>query len=355
MNGLEKLRTIPEKLGVDALLVTSSVNRQYATGFRSSAGVAVIGAEVSWFFTDFRYIEAANNKIDGFEIVMVDSGRNYAALINEKLKETGFKRLAFENLAMSLSEYEDWKNKLNCELVPAGNAFFEARRSKEPWEIELMIKAQRIAEAALEETLKMIKPGVTEKEIAASLIHHILISEADDTSFNPIVVSGPNSSMPHGSPSTRKVQNGDFITMDFGAKYQGYCSDMTRTVAVGYVTDEMRKVYNTVLEAQLAGIAAARAGIKGKEIDAASRKVIEDAGYGQYFGHSFGHSLGLEVHEPPNASPTEETIMPVGDVISAEPGIYIPGKFGVRIEDVIVLREDGCDNLMLANKELTIL
>jgi len=355
MTNIEKLRTIPAKLGVDALLVTSFINRQYAIGFRSSAGVLLLTADKAWFFTDFRYIEAAQNKIEGCEVAMIDRSRNYAAVINDKLTEIGAKKVAFEDRSMSLSEYNSWKDNLDCELVPAGNAFYDIRRSKEDWEIELMIKAQRIAEDALEKTLQMIKPGVTEKDIAAELTYHIIKGGADEVSFGPIVVSGPNSSQPHGSPTMRKIENGDFITMDFGAKYNGYCSDMTRTVAVGYVTDEMRKVYDTVLEAQLAGIAAARAGVTGKSIDAAARKVIEDAGYGEYFGHSFGHSLGLEVHEPPNAAPTDETIMPEGDVISAEPGIYLPGKFGVRIEDVIVLRENGCDNLMKAKKELIIL
>ncbi len=354
-NNLAKLQTIPAKLGADALLVTSPENRQYATGFHSSGGIALITADRAWFFTDFRYIEAARAKIEGFEIEMIDRARNYVTRINEKLAELGAKKLAYESLSMSVSEYEDWKGKISAELVPAGNAFYECRRSKEPWELELMIKAQRIAEAALAETMKMIKPGVTEQEVAAELVYRILLGGAEDISFNPIVVSGANSSMPHGVPSDKPIEAGDFVTMDFGAKYQGYCSDMTRTVAVGYATDEMKKIYGIVLEAQKAGIAAARAGVTGKSIDAAARKVIEDAGYGEYFGHSFGHSLGLEIHEPPNAAPTDETVLPEGDAISAEPGIYLPGKFGVRIEDVIVLRKDGCDDLMLAPKELIIL
>ena len=354
-NNLKKLQAIPAKLGADALLVTSPENRQYATGFHSTAGIALITADRAWFFTDFRYIEAAQANIEGFEIEMIDRARNYVARINEKLGEIGSKKLAYESLTMSVQDYQDWKEKVNAELVPAGNAFYECRRSKEPWELELMIRAQRIAEAALEETLKMIKPGVTEKQIAAELVYRMLLGGADNVSFDPIVVSGANSSMPHGVPSDKKVEAGDFVTMDFGAKYKGYCSDMTRTVAVGYATDEMKKIYGIVLEAQKAGIAAAKAGVTGKSIDSAARKVIEDAGYGEYFGHSFGHSLGLEIHEPPNASQSDETVLPAGDAISAEPGIYLPGKFGVRIEDVIVLREDGCEDLMLAPKELMIL
>ena len=173
-------------------------------------------------------------------------------------------------------------------------------------------------------------------------------------SFDPIVVSGPNTSLPHGVAGERKIQEGDFVTMDFGCLYHGYCSDMTRTVAVGYATEEMKKVYNTVLEAQLAGIAATKAGVIGKEIDGAARKVITDAGYGQYFGHGYGHSLGLEVHEGPNPNPGNSNPMPAGAVCSAEPGIYIPGKFGVRIEDVTIVRENGAEIITGSPKNLII-
>ena len=218
-----------------------------------------------------------------------------------------------------------------------------------------MIGAQRIAERALEEILKEIRPGVTEKEIAARLQYLMLHYGASDMSFDPIVVSGPNGSLPHGVPTEKKIQSGEFVTMDFGCIYRGYCSDMTRTVAVGSVTEEMRNVYETVLSAQLAGIEAARAGVTGKEVDGAARAVIAEAGYGAYFGHSFGHGVGVEIHESPNASPMNEKPLPKGAVISAEPGIYLPGKLGVRIEDVIVLTEDGCRNITKAPKELLVL
>ena len=178
---------------------------------------------------------------------------------------------------------------------------------------------------------------------------------AEDKSFDPIVVSGPNGSLPHGVPSEKVIQAGEFVTMDFGCVYRGYCSDMTRTVAVGSVTDEMRRVYDTVLAAQLAGIAAAKAGATGRAVDGAARDVIEQAGYGPYFGHSFGHGVGVEIHEGPNATPSNDKPLPTGAVISAEPGIYLPGRLGVRIEDVLYLTEDGCQNLTLAPKDLLIL
>jgi Xaa-Pro aminopeptidase len=219
----------------------------------------------------------------------------------------------------------------------------------------MMESAQRIAERALEEILNEIRPGVAEREIAARIQYLMLHYGAENMSFDPIVVSGPNTSLPHGVPGDREIQEGDFITMDFGVIYQGYCSDMTRTVALGHATEEMKKVYDTVLQAQLAGIAATKAGVTGKQIDAAARQVITDAGYGDYFGHGYGHSLGMEVHESPNCNPKGETPMAENMVTSAEPGIYLPGKFGVRIEDVVVFTKEGCEILTASPKNLIII
>ena len=205
------------------------------------------------------------------------------------------------------------------------------------------------------EILNEIRPGVTEKEIAARLQYLMLHHGAEDMSFDPIVVSGPNGSLPHGVPSEKAIQSGEFVTMDFGCVYHGYCSDMTRTVAVGSVTEEMRRVYDTVLEAQLAGIAAARAGARRPRRGQGRPRRHRRRGYGPYFGHSFGHGVGVEIHEGPNATPSNTQPLPAGAVISAEPGIYLPGKLGVRIEDVLILTEDGCQNITLAPKDLLVL
>lgn len=221
-------------------------------------------------------------------------------------------------------------------------------------QIDCCIAAQRIAERALEETLNDIHVGVTEKHLAALLTFRMLDYGGENMSFEPIVVSGAKSSMPHGVPSDKKIEAGDFVTMDFGCTVEGYCSDMTRTVAVEYATDEMQKVYDTVLQAQAAGIAAAKAGVIGNAVDRAARDVIQQAGYGQYFGHSFGHGIGLDIHETPLASPTYHKPLAAGNIISAEPGIYLPGKFGVRIEDMLCITENGCRNLTNAPKYLTI-
>lgn len=240
-------------------------------------------------------------------------------------------------------------------LKPYQQPISAFRASKEPWELELMRKAQEITDKAFEEMCKVVKVGMTEKEVEAELIYRLYKNGADGLPFQPIVVSGPNTSMPHGVPGERVLEYGDFVTMDFGCLYKGYCSDMTRTVALGFVTEEMDKVYHIVLEAQLAGIAATKAGVAGRDMDGAARKVITDAGYGAYFGHGYGHSLGLEIHEAPNAGPSSEQPMPVGAVCSAEPGIYLPGKFGVRIEDATVITEDGVEILTKSPKNLIIL
>jgi Xaa-Pro aminopeptidase len=218
-----------------------------------------------------------------------------------------------------------------------------------------MREAQAITDKAFTEVCKRIRVGMTEKELCAELIYCLYKNGAEGLSFAPIVVAGPNSSMPHGVPGERKLQPGDFITMDFGVLYKDYCSDMTRTVALGYATDEMKRVYETVLKAQLAGIAITKAGVTGQAIDGAARKLIADAGYGAYFGHGYGHCLGLQIHEAPNCNPSNDKPMPAGCVSSAEPGIYLPGKFGVRIEDCVIIREDGVEDLAHSPKELIIL
>ena len=260
-------------------------------------------------------------------------------------------RLFKRHLGISPQQYL-----LNLRLTRAQELLRTLRASKTEEEIQSMIAAQRISEKALEEVLQIIRPGMTEREVMAELVYHMLRNGSEGNSFDPIVVTGANTSMPHGVPGDTVIQAGDFITMDFGSLKNGYCSDMTRTVAVGYATEEMKNVYDIVLKAQLAGIAAARSGVLGKEIDAAARKVITEAGYGPYFGHGFGHSLGLDIHEPPFAGPTGNVPMAENDLCSAEPGIYLPGKFGVRIEDVMIIRSTGAEVITKAPKrELIVL
>ena len=352
MNHLKQIAARLPEYGLDAMLLNSEPGEYYAVGFHGEGNV-VVTAQGCFYFTDSRYIEAANHLITGAEIAMTGRSRNYRAMVQEVVDRCRIRKLGFEEGYLSVADYNLWKEGLTAELVPAQKLVDALRAAKDDGEIALMTKAQEITDRAFSEILKFIQPGMTEQEIAAKLQYDMLRFGAEKMSFDPIVVSGPNGSLPHGIPSAKQVQQGEFITMDFGCKYGGYCSDMTRTVALGEPTGEMRKVYQTVLEAQLAGIAVTKAGVPGKSIDAAARKVIEDAGYGEYFG--YGHSLGIEIHESPNANTREETLLPVGAVVSAEPGIYLPGKFGVRIEDVTVLTADGCMVLTKSPKELIIL
>ena len=353
MNHLEHIAAHLD--GLDAILLTSEANCYYATGFMGE-GIALVTRRGSWYFTDSRYTEAADKAIgDAAVIREVSREKPFSALINEALAEAGAEKAGFEEQRMTVAEHAVYSEKLHCTLTPASALMTELRGSKDEEELSCMTAAQRIAEGALEQILKEIRPGMTEKEIAARLNYLMVSAGAEKTAFDTIVASGPNGSMPHAVPGMRKVREGDFITMDFGCVYKGYCSDMTRTVALGRPSDEMRNVYDIVLQAQLAGIAAARAGVTGAAIDGAARKVIQDAGYGSCFGHSFGHSLGIDIHEAPNAAPGNDKPMPDGAVISAEPGIYLPGKFGVRIEDVMILRPDGAQVITKAPKALLVL
>ena len=354
MKNLEKyLSVLSEE--VDGLLLTSRYSRHYGAEYDIAEGVAIVTKTGCRYFTDSRYIEAAQKGLQGFEVLEMNREHPYAKLLNDAITDFGIKTLGFEEDYLTVSELQYYEKELNAKLVPYNEAIHRFRGSKEEWELDRMKKAQDIADKAFSEVLTRIKAGMTEKELQAEIIYCLLKNGADGPSFSPIVVSGPNTSLPHGVAGDRVIREGDFVTMDFGALYQGYCSDMTRTVAIGYATEEMEKVYNTVLQAQLAGIAASKAGILGKQADNAARKVIEDAGYGQFFGHGYGHSVGLEIHEKPNCGRYSEDIMVENCVASAEPGIYIPGKFGVRIEDCLIYKPDGTENITHSPKKLIII
>ena len=355
MKNIEKYQSLLETGEVDALLLTSVYNRLYAAQYRVAEGVAVVTREGAYYFTDSRYIEAAEKNLKVFTVRMTHPGSSEIERINEVIGEHTIKKLGFEENDMTYGDYLRYNEALHAVLVPMQAKIDAFRATKEPWEIELMRKAQAITDQTFSELCKIIQAGMTEKELEAELLYRLYKHGAEGPSFDPIVVSGPNTSLPHGVPGERKLEFGDFITMDFGCIYGGYCSDMTRTVALGFVSEEMDKVYKTVLKAQLAGIAATKAGVAGRDIDGAARKVIADAGYGDYFGHGYGHSLGILIHEAPNANTRNDQPMPAGAVVSAEPGIYLPGKFGVRIEDVTVITETGCEVLTKSPKNLIIL
>ena len=353
MKNLEKYLTLLNG-EVDGLLLTSRYSRHYGAEFDIAEGVAIVTKAGCRYFTDSRYIESAQNGIKDFEVLDV-AGVGYSKRLNDAIADFCVTTLGYEEIYLTVAELMGYEKTLNAKLVPFNKEIYGFRGVKEDWELDNMRKAQAIADKAFAEVLPRIQIGMSELELQAELIYCMYKNGAHGLSFDPIVVSGPNTSMPHGVAGERKIQEGDFITMDFGVLYNGYCSDMTRTVAMGYATEEMKKIYNTVLEAQLAGLAVTKAGVPGKDIDAAARKVIEDAGYGPYFGHGYGHSLGLEIHEGPNPNARNEEPMPLGAVASAEPGIYLPGKYGVRIEDCVIYTENGYENLATSPKNLIIL
>ncbi|MDD5863553.1 MAG: aminopeptidase P family protein [Firmicutes bacterium] len=354
MNNLDKYRTLLDG-EVDGLLLTSRYSRHYGAEFDIAEGVAIVTKRGCRYFTDSRYIESAQKNLKGFEVLEMTRAHNYDQLLNEAIADFSVTALGYEERYLSTEEYFHYQQSLNAKLVPFNKPIYDFRATKEDWELALMRKAQAITDKAFAEVLPRIHPGMTELELQAELIYCMYKNGGTGLAFDPIVVSGPNTSLPHGVAGERVIQKGDFVTMDFGASYMGYCSDMTRTVAVGYATDEMKQVYDTVLKAQLSAIAVTKAGVPGHDVDAAARKVIAAAGYGAYFGHGYGHSLGLEIHEAPNANVSNLEPLPLRAVCSAEPGIYLPGRFGVRIEDVTILGQDGCEVITASPKNLIIL
>lgn len=356
MTRLEKIAAMLRERGVDAMLITGEENLCYATGFVGLEGMVFITAAGEGFcFTDSRYIEAVTAEVAPLGYQVLQPEQAYPAAAQELAARFGVETLGFEDRVMTVSDHGSYAQALSCTLVPVENAFEVLREVKEETEVQRIVAAQRIAEAALVRILPLIRPGAVEKELAAELDYQMLKLGSTGVSFETILVSGAKSSLPHGKPGEKKLEDGDFVTIDFGAMVGGYHSDMTRTFAVGHATEEMRRVYATVLEAQTAGIAALAVGMPGNQVDQAARDVIERAGYGSYFGHGLGHSLGLNIHENPRASRLYPEPFKTGNIITIEPGIYLPGKFGVRIEDMVYLAADGKRNLTCAPKELTIL
>lgn len=351
MDNIKKLeRFLPD--GAAALVLTG-VNRRYLTGFASSLGYLFICRGSAVLYVDSRYYEAACLACSGCEVRLL---KKLSDALCEIGGEFDFDSLMLED-EISVGEFERLKGMITYP-VSVGSLSGELHRMrsvKSQFEVDNIVKAQRIAEAAFERILPLIKPGVSERELAIELDYTMRCLGAEDISFETIAVSGENSSLPHGVPGTRKVKNGDFITFDFGAVYGGYHSDMTRTVAVGSADDEMRKVYDTVLSAQENCISRLRSGLSCCEGDAAAREVIEKAGYGEFFGHGTGHSLGLEIHESPSLSPSCDDDLSENIIMTVEPGIYLPGRFGVRIEDMVLITADSCVNLTVAPKQLLIL
>ncbi len=337
---------LPEN--VDCLLVTNEKNQRYLSGLNYTDGYVVVGKEKAFLLADFRYIEVAKrHESDELTVIMLEKGA-----LNNVFSDNGYKNVGFEDGSMTVSSLEDLKKRFPDEnFVACGGIIEEMRVSKTEDEVENIIKAQRIAEQALERLFTLMKPDMTEIEVALELEYGMRKFGAEKTSFDTIAVSGSASSLPHGEPRNIKLERG-FLTMDFGALYNGYCSDMTRTIVIGKADDEMKKVYNTVLSAQLAALDFVAAGKSGKDCDKIARDIIYGAGYEGCFGHSLGHGVGMYIHENPRLSGGWDKPLEIGAIVTVEPGIYIEGKYGVRIEDMVWLGENGTVNLTKAPKDL---
>lgn len=338
-----------EKYGIEMLLLTKKADIRYLTDIPGDDCAVLLTRDKRILITDSRYEVAVSVVKPDFDVVI-----KYDLM--EFLKDFPIKKMGVQDQDISLSFYKELLNYTSeAEIIPATGLMEDLRMVKDDVELGYIEEAEMIGDKAFREILNYIKPGVTEKQIATHIEYTMKKNGAEGFSFDTICVSGINSSKPHGIPSDKPLEKGDFLTMDFGCIYKGYCSDMTRTVAVDHATDEMRQVYDVVLKAQLAACNGLKAGIHVKDGDALARDIINAAGYGQYFGHGLGHSVGLEIHEDPFLSFRGRHVLEKGMTVTIEPGIYLPGKFGVRIEDLAVITEKGIVNLTESPKELIVL
>ncbi|HZG58072.1 Xaa-Pro peptidase family protein [Paenibacillus sp.] len=348
---LTKLRQAMKAEGVDALLIASPTNRRYISGFTGSSGYAVVTERNAWLFTDFRYVTQAGEQAAGFDIV--EHGASALATIGDTLRAAGAASLGFEQQHLSYGAYLAYGKDIGSgiRLVPTDGLVERLRRIKDESELAVLREAVAIADKAFEHILTVLKPGLRERDVALELEMFMRRLGAKGSSFDIIVASGERSALPHGVASDRIIGADEFVKMDFGALYDGYCSDLTRTVVIGKPTPKHREIYDIVLEAQLATLAGLRAGMTGSEGDALARNVIASRGYGERFGHGTGHAVGMDIHESPRLSKTESSTLEPGMVVTVEPGIYLPGFGGVRIEDIVVVTENGCDVLTKSKKD----
>ncbi len=348
-----RMQKLSEKMGADfeGALITSDQNRFYLLGVKSSAGTLLVLKDTAYFIIDFRYIELAKKTAKCENIIMQD---NLHEQINEILKKHNVKNLCVED-SLTVGQLNSFTKNLKVNIDITSQLTKEIsnlRKVKDEEELKAIKVAQEITDETFTYMLSILKAGVKERDFAIELDTKMKKLGAEGNAFSTILVSGKNSSLPHGVPSEKLLEKGDFVTMDFGAKYNGYCTDMTRTIVIGSATDEMKKVYDTVLKAQLKAIEGIKAGVTGKEIDKLARDYIYQNGYEGFFGHGLGHSYGIDVHESPRFSIVEEEVMVPGILMTVEPGIYLPEKFGVRIEDTVQITQNGCINLTKSKKDL---
>ena len=353
MSRLTQLRALLADQGIDAFLITNPTNRQYMTGFTGTAGAALITNDDALLITDFRYTDQAEKQTDHFQVIE-HSGPIHKEAASQ-VESLGIRKLGFEKNNLTYGQYEAYEKELKTDFVPVGDFVEQLRVIKTDEELKIIQEAVDIVDAAFDHIQSYIRPGVREIDVSNELEFFMRKQGAVSSSFDIIVASGYRSALPHGVASEKVIEKGELVTLDFGAYYKGYCSDMTRTLAVGEVSDELKKMYHTVLEAQKLAVSEIKAGMTGVEADAAARDYIADKGFGQYFGHGTGHGMGMEVHEAPRLSKQSEVTLKPGMVVTVEPGIYIAGKGGTRIEDDIVITEKGNHVMTKSSKELIVL
>ncbi|WP_116190995.1 M24 family metallopeptidase [Paenibacillus taihuensis] len=353
----KRLAGLREKLAglqADAILVTSAVNRRYISGFTGSSGMLLITAADSWLLTDFRYMTQAPQQAPHFTVV--EHGPKWIETVRDLADKAGVRKLAFEQDHVVFSSYSDWNGVLgSIELVPVSGAIEQLRLYKDDAELAVIREACALADETFQHILSFIKPGVSERAVALEMEMYMRSKGATSSSFDTIVASGERSALPHGVASDRIIGNNEFVKLDFGALLKGYCSDLTRTIVVGKPTDKHREIYEIVLEAQMTALAGIKPGMTGREADALARDIITKYGYGDKFGHGTGHGFGMEIHEAPRVSVGGTTVLEPGMTVTVEPGIYLPGFGGVRIEDDIVITENGNSLLTSSPKALFIL
>jgi Xaa-Pro aminopeptidase len=353
---IEHLRTaMREELQLEAMFIASSFNRSYMTGFTGSAGYVLITPERSVLFTDFRYMSQAPKQAADYEVI--EHKPNVMNSVKEVLQSLHIRRLGFEQNHVSFGDYHAYGSSLgdDIELVATDRLVENLRMVKEETELTVMREAAELADNTFTHILNFIRPGVPEREIALEIEFYLRKHGAASSSFTTIVASGERSALPHGVASERVLGTGEFVKLDFGAYYKGYCSDITRTVVLGKPTEKHKEIYDIVLEAQMHALAHIKPGMTGREADALARDVIVKHGYGDFFGHGLGHGLGMEIHEAPRLSMHSDTILQPGMTVTVEPGIYLPGFGGVRIEDDVVVTASGVDRVTHSTKDFIVI
>jgi len=345
------LRRILSREGLDLLLISQPENRRYLSGFTGSDGVLLISQERAMLAADFRYYEQAERQSPNFTLIKIEG--KFPPRLAELMAEIGARRVGFESTNVTVDQHQRWGEAAeDFELVPTKGMVEGLRAIKDERELALIRRAVELADASLAHVVQWLKPGVTEKAVAWEIETFIRTHGGDDIAFDTIVGSGPNGAMAHAEPGDRRIQEGEPIVLDLGARVEGYCSDLTRTICLGEPDQRFRQIHALVLEAQETAEQAMRAGLKGSTADAIARDLIAAAGHGEQFGHGLGHGVGLAIHERPRLAKTSKDVLQAAMVVTVEPGVYIEGWGGVRIEDTVVVREREVEVLTRASKEL---